>query len=105
MLCSRLISKDFLVSSQAPYHWKKELHKKVTTEYVHQLLINKKFNHFRYNGAGSGCLTWTTRLIKVLEEEGILPHGSLTEFNERVETVRKDPKYWVPNETGAEFYD
>jgi len=72
---------------------------------VYNLLIAKKFNHYLYNGTGRGCLTWTTALVELLEVEGVLPHGSKTSFLKKVEEVRVDPRYWVPDEPGAKFYN
>jgi hypothetical protein len=99
-----LISKPFAVSSAAPYHWESKLAKEYTTTQVYDLLVAKKFNHYLYNGTGSGCLTWTTALVELLETEGVLPHGSKASFLKKVEEVRVDPKYWVPDEPGAKFY-
>ena len=93
------------MSSHAPYYWETALAKDFTTTQVYNLLIEKKFNYYRYNGTGSGCLTWTTRLVNVLEAEGVLPHGAEASFLQKVQQVRADPKYWVPDEAGAEFYD
>ncbi|KAI6098601.1 hypothetical protein EDD16DRAFT_558177 [Pisolithus croceorrhizus] len=100
----QLISKPFMVSSVAPYYWECLLSREYTTTEVYHLLVAKKFNHYRYNGAGSGCLTWTTRLVKVLEEERVLPAGSMQSFLAKVQEVRADPHYWVPYEPGAHFY-
>ena len=102
---ARLISKDFAVSAHAPYHWDSVLAKDFTTAQVYDLLVAKKFNHYSYNGAGSGCLTWTTALVKLLEAEGVLPHGAEASFLQKVQQVRNDPKYWVPEEPGAKFFD
>ncbi len=68
------------------------------------LLTARGFNRYRYNGAGSGCLTWTTELVRLLEGEGILPVGSREGFLEKVAEVRADPDYWVPKEDGARFF-
>ena len=100
----RLISKNFAVSSTAANHWETPLAKPYTTTDVYKLLDNKRFNYFMYNGNGSGCLTWTTRLVKELEDEGVLPAGVLASFNEKIAEVRANPKYWVPAEPGAVFY-
>jgi hypothetical protein len=99
-----LISKNFAVSSAAPYHWESPLAKAFTTTDVYNLLVAKKFNHYLYNGAGSGCLTWTTALVKLLEAEGVLPHGAEASFLQKVQQVRADPKLWVPEEPGAKFF-
>ncbi|KAJ3570068.1 hypothetical protein NP233_g4658 [Leucocoprinus birnbaumii] len=101
----QLISKDFMVSSAAPYYWETKVVKEYTTAQVHELLVKKKFNQYSYNGAGSGCLTWTTALVGLFESEGIIAKGSKAAFEKKVEEVRKDPKYWVPVETGAKFYE
>src|SRR5579863_5826410 len=93
-----LISKPFEFSSVAPYHWESGLAKESTTTEVYDLLVAKKFNYYLYNGTGSGCLTWTTALVKLLETEGILPKGSEANFLKEVAKVRADPKYWVPAE-------
>lgn len=100
----RLISKNFALSSSAPYHWESSLAKEYTTTDVYNLLVARKFNQYLYNGNGSGCLTWTTALIELLESEGVLPPGSKTSFLVKVAEVRADPKYWVPDEPGAHFY-
>ncbi|KAH9972522.1 hypothetical protein BJV74DRAFT_209544 [Russula compacta] len=100
----QLISKAFAVSSAAPYYWEEGLAKGCTTTEVYNLLVAKKFNYYLYNGAGSGCLTWTTALVKLLETEGILPKGSEASFLKKAQEVRNDPKYWVPDEPGAKFY-
>ncbi|KAI6105002.1 hypothetical protein EDD16DRAFT_32642 [Pisolithus croceorrhizus] len=100
----QFISKPFRVSSVAASFWECPLSKEYTTTEVHDLMVAKKLNHYMYNGAGSGCLTWTTRLVQVLEEEGVLPTGSTARFRAKVREVRADPNYWVPDEPGARFY-
>jgi hypothetical protein len=100
----RFISKAFAVSSTAPYHWESNLARAYTTTEVYNLLVARNFNHYLYNGDGSGCLTWTTALVRLLETEGVLPQGSEASFLTKVEEVRADPKYWVPAEPDAEFY-
>ncbi|RPD56825.1 hypothetical protein L227DRAFT_578491 [Lentinus tigrinus ALCF2SS1-6] len=100
----QIISKNFTVSSSAADHWEAPLAKPYTTTDIYNLLENKRLNYFLYNGNGSGCLTWTTRLVKELEDEGVLPAGALVSFNEKVAKVRANPKYWVPAEPGAVFY-
>lgn len=57
-----------------------------------------------FNGNGSGCLTWTLRLARHLEQEGILPPGSVSFIETKVQEVRDRGRYWVPDETGALFY-
>ncbi|KAI6119792.1 hypothetical protein EV401DRAFT_1888016 [Pisolithus croceorrhizus] len=99
-----LISKPFMVSSAAPYYWMCPLSRPFTTKDVYELMVAKKFNYYKYNGEGSGCLTWTTRLVEVLQEEGVLPAGSMASFLAKVDQVRSDPNYWVPDEPGAHFY-
>ncbi|KAJ3879764.1 hypothetical protein F5051DRAFT_438493 [Lentinula edodes] len=101
----QMISKPFFVSSKAPYYWETPIIKKYTTTDVYNLLVAKKFNHYQYNGAGSGCLTWTTALIELLENEGVIAVGSKISFLKKVDEVRTDTKYWVPLEPGAEFYN
>jgi len=100
----QLISKAFAVSSTAAASWETKLIKKCTTTDIYNLLVAKKFNHYRYNGNGSGCLTWTTALVECLEGEGIIQQGSTAEFKKKIMEVRGNPAYWVPLEPGAEFY-
>jgi hypothetical protein len=64
----------------------------------------KKFNQYLYNGAGSGCLTWTTALVELLENEGVLAAGAKANFLTTVAQARADPHFWVPLEPGAHFY-
>lgn len=47
-----------------------------TTTHVYNLLAAKRFIHYLYYGKGSGCLTWTMELAKLLEAEGVLPKES-----------------------------
>ncbi|KAI6097839.1 hypothetical protein EDD16DRAFT_1113474 [Pisolithus croceorrhizus] len=100
----QLISKPYMVSSVAPYYWESLLSKDCTAKDIYDLVVAYKLNHYVYNGAGSGCLTWTTRLVEVLENEGVLPAGSMRRFSAKVQEVRADPNYWVPEEPGARFY-
>ncbi|KAI0328430.1 hypothetical protein GY45DRAFT_1000428 [Cubamyces sp. BRFM 1775] len=100
----QIISKNFMVSSSAPYFWESALARPFTTTEIYNLLVAHGFNRYLYNGNGSGCLTWTTALVKLLEAEGVLPAGALKEFEQKVAVVRADPKYWVPDEPGAKFY-
>ncbi|KAI0328427.1 hypothetical protein GY45DRAFT_1338125 [Cubamyces sp. BRFM 1775] len=100
----QLISKDFQVSRTAPYHWQVELAKDYTTTQIFNLMVAHNFNRYAYNGNGSGCLTWTTALVKLLEDNGVLPPGSLKGFLETVAKARADPQYWVPDEPGAHFF-
>lgn len=80
----RIISKNFAVSSSAVDYWGTTLAKPYTTTQIYNLLVNKHFDRYLYNGNGSGCLTWTTRLVKELEDEGVLPAGALASFNAKV---------------------
>ncbi|KAJ3563802.1 hypothetical protein NP233_g8704 [Leucocoprinus birnbaumii] len=100
----QLISKNFDVSSRAPYHWEAKVARDYTTSQVCDLLKKKNFNRYLYNGNGSGCLTWTTALVKLFEDEKILAKGSTDSFSELVDKVRKDTLYWVPDGPGAKFY-
>ncbi|KAF8156707.1 hypothetical protein B0H34DRAFT_859416 [Crassisporium funariophilum] len=101
----QLNSQPYAVSSAAPYYWESELAKEYTTTQVYNLLVAKKFNHYLYNGTGSGCLTWTTALMKLLETEGVLPKGPEARFTIEVEEFRTDSNYWVPDEPGVKFYN
>ncbi|KAI8968764.1 hypothetical protein BD414DRAFT_541273 [Trametes punicea] len=98
------VHKDYMMSSAAPYHWETSLAKNFTTTDVYNLLVAKNFNRYLFNGAGSGCLTWVTALVNLLETEGVLPAGSVQSFLKIVEKARADPNYWVPDELGAQFY-
>ncbi|TFK87141.1 hypothetical protein K466DRAFT_663254 [Polyporus arcularius HHB13444] len=60
----QLISKDFAVSSTAVDYWEMPLKKHYTTTDIFNLIKNKRLHHFLYNGNGSGCLTWTRRLVE-----------------------------------------
>ncbi|KAH9884667.1 hypothetical protein C8Q73DRAFT_796183 [Cubamyces lactineus] len=100
----RIISKNFMVPSSAPYYWESALAKPFTTTQIYDLLVAKGFNRYLYNGDGWGCLTWTTALVELLETEGVLPAGAKKTFEAKVAEVRADPKYWVPEEPGATFY-
>lgn len=96
-----------MVSSSAPYYWATELveGKVYTTADVCNLLVAKKFNHHLYNGNGSGRQTWTVALTKLLEDEGVIPKGSKDSLLKKIAEIRADPKYWIPDEPGAKFYD
>ncbi|TFK94595.1 hypothetical protein K466DRAFT_593430 [Polyporus arcularius HHB13444] len=100
----QLISKNFAVSSTAVGYWATPLAKSYTTTDIYKLIEDKHLNHFLYNGNGSGCLTWITRLVKELEDAGVLPAGALASLNKKVDEVRANPEYWVPAEPGAVFY-
>ncbi|KAI6146605.1 hypothetical protein EDD17DRAFT_95120 [Pisolithus thermaeus] len=99
----QFISKPFKFSSAAPYYWE-SLSRGYTARDVYDLMVARRMNHYLYNGAGSGCLTWTTALVDVLEKEGVLPSGSMANFSLKVQEARADPNYWVPDEPGARFY-
>jgi len=99
----RFISKGFPVSDNAPYHWRTPVAKQYTTTDVYNLLLARGFNKYMYNGNGSGCLTWTTAVVEVLEREGVLPPGSKDQFLVTVAEARADPNFWVPDEPGARF--
>ncbi|KAI0658255.1 hypothetical protein C8Q70DRAFT_184474 [Cubamyces menziesii] len=100
----QLISKDFEVSRAAPYYWDTLLAKEYTTTQIYELMVARNFNRYMYNGNGSGCLTWTTALVQLLEDEDVLPPGSVAAFQAKVAQARADPIYWVPDEPGAHFY-
>ena len=53
-LLVRFISKAFAVSRNAPYHWEEKLAKECTANEIYHLLVQEKFNHYVYNGTGSG---------------------------------------------------
>lgn len=100
----QLISKSFAVSKTAADHWESNLAKEYTTTQLYDLPVQKKFNHYLYNGSGSDCLTWSPGRPRLLEDEGVLPKRSKESFEALVKTVRDDPNYWVPAEPGAKFY-
>lgn len=98
------MSKEYGASSNAVAHWEISLAKSFTTSDIFTLLENRRLNCFMYNGNGSGCLTWTTRLVKELEDIGALPAGALASFYKTVAGVRANPECWVPDESGAVFF-
>ncbi len=99
-----MISKDFAVSSTAVDYWEMPLKKHYTTTDIFNLIKNKRLHHFLYNGNGSGCLTWTRRLVEELEHAEVLSSGALASFDKKVAKVRARPNCWVPAEPGAVFY-
>ncbi|KAJ3753642.1 hypothetical protein EV360DRAFT_74347 [Lentinula raphanica] len=88
------IDKSFERSRWTAYFWETKLLTKFTTTDLARLLVERNLHKYRYNGAGSGCRTWAVKLVKLLEEEGIV-----------VEEASADLRYWVPDEDGAEFFD
>jgi len=100
----QFISKSFVVSGNAAYHWTTPVAKQYTTTDVYNLLLARGLNKYMYNGNGSGCLTWTTAVVEVLEREGVLPVGSKDQLLLKVSEARADPNVWVPDEPGARFF-
>ena len=100
----RFISKPFAVSSHAPYFWESKLLRDFTTTDVYNLILARGFNRFFFNGQGSGCQYWTKALVQLLENNNVLPRGSANKFQEKIDEVKADPEYWVPDEPGATFF-
>jgi hypothetical protein len=101
----RLITKTFAYSSRAAYIWKTRIEIPFTSNDVLALMRTEKLHHYQYNGNGSGCLTWTIKLVSVLEDNGVLAAGSTDDFLEVVKKARKQKLYWVPEEPGAMFFE
>ncbi|KAJ3755017.1 hypothetical protein EV360DRAFT_86300 [Lentinula raphanica] len=98
-------SRKYARSNAAAYFWEADLLREFTTTDLVQLLVAKKFHKYRYNGAGSGCRFWVTTLVTLLEQESIVSPGSTESLSQLVEEASADLRYWVPDESGAEFFD
>jgi hypothetical protein len=61
----------------------------VTTESVFKILKNEEFNHYLYDDNDSGCRTWVTKLVMVLERKAILEQGSYESFLDFAKQARR----------------
>lgn len=100
----RLISKDFEISRNSLYIFQTPFLRHCTSNDVYAIIQAHRLNHYYYNGQGSGCLTWTMRLIQVLIYHGLIDPSSYIGFNMKVAEARNSSLYWVPDEGGAQFY-
>jgi hypothetical protein len=64
----------------------------------------RSLQYYAYNVEGSGCLTWTKRIIEELRMARYLPGHAYSEVENYTEGVRTaNNNYWVPFENGAAF--
>lgn len=103
-LVFRFRSLTYGVSQNAIAAVRLRLCRTFTTTDMYNFILEKGLNRYMFNGNGSGCLTWTLQLARLLEQAGILPRGSVSLIQTKVQEVRNGSDYWVPDETGAVFY-
>lgn len=96
----QLISKPFLFSSQAAITCKFKCAKDFTTTDVYNLIKDKGFGRYMYDGNGSGCLFWTKAVIAMLQAEKYIEAGSVDELEKEVTKARSTKGLWVPDDKG-----
>lgn len=75
---------------------------KITVRQVVELVEKNERHHYRYDGNGSGCLSWSMKLIADFIAAGWLKNDAETEFEKFIEQTRKtEPNYWIPPDAGT----
>ncbi|KAJ3911736.1 hypothetical protein F5877DRAFT_72952 [Lentinula edodes] len=100
----QLISKNFDISRNSLFIFQTPFRRHCTSNDIYGIIQAHRLNQYDYNGGGSGCLTWTMKLIEVLTLYGLIDPTSYIGFNMKVAEARNSSDYWVPDETGARFY-
>ncbi|KAF8914376.1 hypothetical protein CPB84DRAFT_1742147 [Gymnopilus junonius] len=78
-------TRGYIASHNATKNLEFQVLKDYTSNDVANLVRQRRLNVFRYNAQGTGCRTWTARLIEELEDEGVIPRDSVTRFRQAVE--------------------
>lgn len=92
---------SYINSARAAAFWKTNVVKVCTARKIYDTLDNKPgLRHFRYDGAHSGCLTWSKGLLSGLEGAGIIKKGSTKEFEDWLKSTDAYNReiYWVADE-------
>lgn len=64
------------------------------------------FNHFLFNGGGSGCRTWTIAFTNFFERINVLSPGTTQWVINQITgyQLTNGPSVYIPQEIGATFY-
>ncbi|KAH9913535.1 uncharacterized protein B0H18DRAFT_960262 [Fomitopsis serialis] len=99
-----MVTKKFLISSNAPGLMYFNPVKTFTTTDIYNWLQEKRFHRYRYDENGSGCGFWTWTVISALEADGFIVEGSGASCKKEFDRVRENPTCWVPYDQGT-FYE
>jgi hypothetical protein len=102
----RVASRTSLNSTSARVVWSHYLpvvQNNLTVSDFHDLLVRNKRHHYMYDGRGSGCLSWTKKLIQDFSEIGWLDQGAEDSFTEYLADVRRDVSgdFYIPEDSGT----
>ena len=75
--------------------------KEFSTTDVYNLIKDKGFGRYMYDGNGSGCLFWSKSVIELLVMEGFIVAGSVDKLEKEVTTTRNTEGLWVPYDEGT----
>jgi hypothetical protein len=68
------------------------------------IIERKNLHRYQYNHLGSGCLTWSRRIISELVGERYIEFNADYLVNECIAQTRQENNgLWVPDEFGAHF--
>jgi hypothetical protein len=57
---------------------------------------------YKYDGDGSGCLSWSTTLLGDYVTAGYVNAATTQEFKEFIANTRiAEPTYWIPEDNGT----
>jgi hypothetical protein len=98
-------SKSTLVSTAASNVWEFQtpvIKADLSVQTVVDLITAKGRQGYKYDGNGSGCLSWSTTLLGDYTAAGYVKTQATEDFKKFIEDTRKDePTYWIPEDNGT----
>jgi hypothetical protein len=100
-----LYSKPNLVSTAASKFWEYQapvIKANLSVQTVVNLITANGRQGYKYDGSGSGCLSWSTTLLGDYVTAGYVKAETTQAFKEFIENTRKaEPTYWIPEDKGT----
>ncbi|KIM41880.1 hypothetical protein M413DRAFT_445092 [Hebeloma cylindrosporum] len=98
-------SKPTLVSTAASKHWEFQapvIKSGLSVQTVVDLITANGRQGYKYDGNGSGCLSWSATLLGDYVTAGYVDAKATEAFKEFIENTRKAEKaYWIPEDKGT----
>lgn len=101
-----VISRSTLVSTANSVHWPftcPVIKADLTVQKVVDLLTANGRDRYKYDGDGSGCLSWTKKLLTDYVAAGYIRPTAVRDFDRFIQTTRAAHAgvYWIPDDQGT----
>ncbi|KAK7695666.1 hypothetical protein QCA50_000302 [Cerrena zonata] len=99
-------SKPSLVSSAASKFWESQskiIESDLTVQNVVDLITANGRERYKYDGNGSGCLSWSSKLLADYAAAGYVAATEVNTFTEFIAQTRtrEEGVYWIPDDQGT----